>query len=858
MENQRTPMQDLGTEMTIDSRLLFLVLRELNPHKTQGYYYFTDDLKEYLQKKTQDIYWVNWKLEDSEQIRITQEGENLRLRLIGGHSESFQQAAKIYTEQVPDEYKVFLSSTVTLDDLFKEKKGSGIKATDPRRLSQTPHFFSTKCILSNFATDTRYRRTSSSSLLITLGTTKGGINFEDPTSIKEALSSKNATIETYSLVLLHALVNSAIFDEFQESLDKKIPEHQKPYLKHAKDLFMELSNKKQKLMRVSSKQKSEHSRTQSKLINAGSGTLIPSSFIARLRKSPEKADGQNRRRSSLVLDLEPTTEILSKSLDIIEDKIILNALNYVIDQSKKEFEFPLKAFKSFGENKKLSTKLFSRPALLYNLLSSDNKILGDNLISLLEACFEFDEYNPQSDTEDYKDWIKFFIRYIYHFRCIPEFFCAGSGSLKFLMTMSSEQIKAMILMFNQYGLKTALAQKILSRIREAKDLRLAGLLLKKSHEKVSLLLEEHDEACYYYTLLSLGHKRIDLALLKKQEFLTWIVKKESVIGRYMYAQLLERLKSAFDYKNLPTDGEMGSEKRQTQCLETMDNSGQECSNSKLQFQFLSREEITSVFNIDEVSVPKTELYKKWLELYLKNLSLILSRFLPHLENHLNNISRIYEAYVKKTIGSTASGGDIEKYNPDQQALNKFPEEMVQYILDYPDDMSEFNANIEKMKPLFSEMKQLAAKKIDEEGYGNFIPATRLAKDILKQLTSVPRLLDDNQLARLISERIIAYFQNCLEMEPAPCSKRTVIDIHTDKDQILWFQKALLNELLKRFTQSIKSLCKRSEKDLKDNFFSEELVCNIVDDFCQKKWSVVTTTMKATRKEQRTSITEIKF
>ncbi|MBX9585951.1 MAG: hypothetical protein K2X50_01715 [Gammaproteobacteria bacterium] len=612
-----------------------------------------------------------------------------------------------------------------------------------------------------------------------------------------------------TILLLHALVDPVIYQFFQKIADKKVTDTESLMLNSA-------MNEMKCLSKLKKKKSSQSSPT--------------------LRSSITNTDQAGLRRT-----------LLSE----VENKISWIFTCFLVTKTLEDPSLLTLIFRSFGHKKIGLIKLIDVNLLIqlldphfspvdHSLFDANEALIrhsekiGPLYIQFIAHVFAVMEYNPKPGSEEFLKWFRLLISLLKHNPYFPMIFSDSDSSIKFLSSLTSMNMIEFMNEIKRNSLSINLSHAIIHRLIYKKELRLAKLLLRDQAKALSGLVKETGEDHFYFSLLSLKNKTVDLHLLKDSQFIAFIQNHKTLVGRFHYADFLERIKVAFDYSNLPNDGDDGTDVRNTQAGEALLKRGINTLRQTLSNKFLSMSEITELFWNQEIPVNKLGRGEEWLKLYRENLSLILSEFMPHLPRHLDQINELYDKYYNQTIGKLSSM-DYSRFNPNDHTLFQFPKIMTQYIMQNLDKVKKFNENIHAMEKIYQEICAFSngTVRFNSKEQSGFKPITLIADMILEKARTInPRATSFTRenFAAVISLFVTDYCRdNFKSMDDLNgiCTQRTLRDISGLEPQTLWLHIELSTTLLKMFEIKIREMTIINSGKLLDDSFTEDIVRSVI-------------------------------
>lgn len=539
-----------------------------------------------------------------------------------------------------------------------------------------------------------------------------------------------------------------------------------------------------------------------------------------LLKEAKKIHGRTSKTARLFSkrsssDQEPGSKSVLK---VLAPDIKLKVVQYICAKSLESSDFLVEFFTGFGKDMGIEAEDFLGELLkterIKALFITENRAFGDAVMHLLQLCFAVPEYYPK--TEGVSVWFTLFLHYLQTYKAIPCFFCRGGACIKFSSLLDKARMDTIVANVGAYGLSKELCSIVYNRFEQEHDAGLAlKLLTSSTYTSVAALAQAGDEVRYFSALLMIKTKVVDFALLAKPEFRTFILQNNELCD-----QLIERVHAFFQYENLP---EGYSDVRQTQAGPALLEQNRKHVNKQHEFTFLSQSEITHMF-MTLKPINRLKQGELWLEIYKKNLQLVLKHFSPHLRLHLAELSQVYKEYRACTIGVTAST-ESSRYDPTRHALKLFPACVVQYIQKNPDDLKQYEKNLEAMGEIYNKMGQFDTVRMNEKEVLGFISVERMAEEILKRVPTSSHKFTQYSLSVLLSKHIVKIYEKQYQGSKRPSvlyTDKTVTCVR-DNGQLLWFK----SYALAAFVECIDGVVKMGSE------FTEDQLQMIVADFCKK-------------------------
>lgn len=454
----------------------------------------------------------------------------------------------------------------------------------------------------------------------------------------------------------------------------------------------------------------------------------------------------------------------------------------IVEECLVNPSYILEVFNQFNQKKSQAVVQFLKSlAMNYmmKLFNKQDKPLGDNVINVMSQCFDCSAYNATRD--DFLVCFNVLIYYMRIYKCLPEFFCENKASYKFLLKMTAEEVSTFVSVVREIGYTEVLRLRILDRLVSHDE---AGFVVKllsnDDWQLLAVLLKGKDPIAYYFSLLKQETKKVDLALLAQPEFIEFIdTQRDTAVGSLVYAQLLQRIKSAFDYSNLP---DSYSEVRQTSAGSQLLVKNRDKVNRLHQCTMLSFGEVVRLF-MTLKPINKLKFGEIWLKHYQENLALIMKNFLPHLPAHLHEVAELYVEYQRATIGITASL-DKDRYNPKRHT--RYPAKIIQYLnpegislknllavskavfsdgssnvgmsaaelKELPIDLQKFIANLRKLSELYKKMADYDTVRMNGNELVGFVSTNRVAEKIVaavigQEAVTEARTFDDDEVGMMM-------------------------------------------------------------------------------------------------------------
>ncbi|MCE5293531.1 MAG: hypothetical protein LLF94_02820 [Chlamydiales bacterium] len=504
-------------------------------------------------------------------------------------------------------------------------------------------------------------------------------------------------------------------------------------------------------------------------------------------------------------------------IESIAPDIRLKVINYVVSISSKDLDFISKFFRSFGNQMGVEACAFFKEVLqqenVYVQAFANNRGFGNAVMDVLHACFVVPGYYPKDDKISV--WYNLFMKHLDTYKSIPKFFCNGSSCITFSSLIGKEGIDKIVETISRYGLSGKLCKIVYNRLALEQDAGLAQKLLRdKSYSSIASMAQTYDQAKYFYSLLMIKTKAVDFALLALPEFVQFIQEQRaSSVGCLLYDQLIERVRRAFFYENLP---EEYSDQRQTQCGPQLLAQNRKRINDQSVFQFLSQTEVVKIFMTLQ-PISRLKLGEAWIDTYKKNLSLILKQFLPHLHQHLGELSVAYRAYRDCTIGITASV-DNDRYDPKRHELELFPKCVVQYIKSDQEEFELFQKNLQALGGFYQKLLNCSTVCMKNDEMLAYISIERVAKKIVESfpgsevsIETITKILSNSITKGLATKQTENLY-----------GKETVTNV-CENGQSLWF----MSYHMVTFEETIKQM--KSTK----NVLTFEILKELAGLFCQK-------------------------
>ncbi len=421
---------------------------------------------------------------------------------------------------------------------------------------------------------------------------------------------------------------------------------------------------------------------------------------------------------------------------------------------------------------------------LQRLISAADRSKGDALMEEVEQVLGLADY-PSTEKE-FLTWTQLLNCYISTYKALPPRLFIGNILRK--VASNNAAMCTFLAALDTVGVKELLFKQLLEHIGSQKDHLLAVKFIKGGWAI------HFDRTQFYYLALSLKNKLVDFALLDREDFIDFLfASKNTLVGTIAYNQLLERIKDAFAYRNLPDDY---TDIRQTQANGDLLQINRKRIADVSKWTYLSYSEVTHYFMIMQ-PINRLKLANAWLETYQKNLCLILSNFFPHLPQHLAEIAAIYRLYKGCTLAITASI-DGDRYDPSRHVLASFPESISQYIKRNSSDKDAFEKNLLSLRTTYEKMGSYNTIRMRSDCVLEYSSIERVAKFIREKLPDLCKEVGDEAIAKMLSIKLTGHFS---KTQNPLISEKTVTNI-TQGGQILWIKSYEITT----FTEVIDCIC----------------------------------------------------
>lgn len=484
-------------------------------------------------------------------------------------------------------------------------------------------------------------------------------------------------------------------------------------------------------------------------------------------------------------------------------------VRYMIEQSQEDPSFFARAFSSFPGGCPLRILQFfenlnGRQAK--TLASEKDSVMIRDLMGFAARLFSTN--NISIDAKVIGKVFRLMMDYVKKHKQLPPAFSELLSSTKFLFSLKQRQILQLANIISKYNLGNTFVEEMTTSLLRTRASKFVLRLLTDPDLKPFRRLFEADgerETKWLYSLLLMDDFRVDLAVLSFSEYCnalerTW----KTALGTYLRGKLFERLKATFELRNI------GSEARASMSTPQM-RLGTTAKLEQLKAHTcVSFNEIRNAMKLGRISGKMTSK-DEWLRAFKSNLEIIYRAFLPHLAQHLADLSRIYDEF---RVAATArlEKMDPESRNPISYRLGRFPPEMTQHLSE--SDKQEFSGNLHQMSNVFNGLPpkrvSLDSRSESEEVSPNevlfgFISTVKIARELLDaSRTHAPRVKKGSKtsrsrsnssattnpwdLAHFISSTIVKFFQQKGKNPDPLFGGQTEYDVTHGVGDILYLQR----------------------------------------------------------------------
>lgn len=551
---------------------------------------------------------------------------------------------------------------------------------------------------------------------------------------------------------------------------------------------------------------------------------------------------QEKEAKDLQKELKPVTKwssISDKQKTAAKTKHVLS-VSYILEQSKQDPNFIIDAFRSFGSKmRKQAVDFFCRlnNKQLTVFFQKNNKVLGDNVMVLVRLIFSDNTYRPED--KELVVWLNIVFNYIECYAVLPDFLFASMPSYCFLSQMSGDDITVLVNFINQHKLQSELFSRVKKCFAEDKEsMHCLSLLRNKKFSPLQQLLESHNKCELFFSMLTLANSKVDIVLLDREDFHVFLeTEKSTTLGRLLFCQLLERLKLAFVFENLTTDA---SDRQQSRSAPTLLFREKEIIRGIVKHPFICQKDVGYIFEREQPIVRQTHT-SLWLTKHGENLRLLLSNFLPHLPEHLEDVAQLLRDYRQVAVGKLASLDDYSevekgkksakdvpgKRDREHYELAKFPKVITEHL--NKDKRLLYCIALDELEELNTKLKSVATTQLGKKVFG-YTLMKHIVIRVLQNAPASKKKWTSWTLARALSTKLLLALEENFEGHTKLFSDSTYQNVCVHQ-QILFVNKSLGESLKKVINEKINAIKLDADNEIPEDALNESFFNELINEFC---------------------------